>query len=380
LSKIAFLPTINGTLDVFVQDNDTSDDSRRSRNVVANFNSNIAISDRTSATVGLLFNDNEDFIGDASRRSRQARFGLRRSVKLFGFDGSVNGGFVVRDLDASDGRDVDFGPNVDLSLKRQAHSLRFNANYLSQQPGGDAEDIDTFRYGMRYTYQKGPHEFQLHASVDRRLPEIQERTESIRFGANYRLRFQKTPRSQRANNRVASAAIQSQSIAQSADGFKIDQLMPGAEISKAFSVLQAAGASGAVPFGDALVFERPYFNQIQNRQRLVIMRDSTQSVLETAAIVRGEQGLRRLIDQVRDELTRDYGRPHVVEQGQIINGNVREAILDGEFIYLAEWVLPDGDLRLGIPVRLDGQIRLEVQYKAAFPSAGDTDWSINDVF
>ena len=383
LKDVIGLPTINSSLDVFVQQNDVSDDTSQSRNFVANLNTNIGIDSKTSATIGLLFDDNNDQIGEADSRRRQARVGLRRAFELFNTTGSINTGFVVRDLDQGAGSDVDFGPSADLSLKRGAHSLSMNANYLGQRFDEADRDLNTLRLGAKYSYQKGPHVFGLNVSLDRRSPEDEGRTDSIKFGASYTVRFQKTPRSLRRNS---GGGDLSQSGSQSVSNGELflDRLRPGAVIDESFNQLERAGISGAVPFGRALVFEESYFSRVRNRQRLVLVQDETRDQLEAAAVIidveeaRGPQGLRSLIDEVRDELTSVYGRPTVFERGEI-GRNISDDIQNGSFIYIAEWDLPDGRIRMGIPERLDGQVRLEVQYQTSFPPVDETDWSITDV-
>jgi len=167
-------------------------------------------------------------------------------------------------------------------------------------------------------------------------------------------------------------------------GIRLDQLALDMSVGDAFSLLQNSNISGGVPLGDALVFEQRYFSSVHNRQRLVIVQDPTHTKLDIAAVLidvdiaRGSAALRALVDDVRDELTRSYGRPRLFEQGRF-DDNIAANILSGDFIYLAEWELPGGVLRMGLPERLDGQIRLEVQYKQGFSSVQETAWSIEDV-
>jgi hypothetical protein len=51
----------------------------------------------------------------------------------------------------------------------------------------------------------------------------------------------------------------------------------------------------------------------------------------------------------------------------------------GRFIWIMEWSRADGIIRYGIPRRLDGQIRMEVQFAGSFPPESDTLWSIERV-
>jgi len=168
--NVGFLKAINGSLDVFIQENDLSDNSRQSQNFVANLNTNFVLTDKISANIGLLYDESNDQIGTGDSKRRQARFGVRRSIDLLGTKGSVNLGLILRDFNALNSDDFDYGSSLDLSLKKGRHSLRINGNYLAQRPSLVTSEVDTTRISARYTYRRGPHILGLHASLDRRAP------------------------------------------------------------------------------------------------------------------------------------------------------------------------------------------------------------------
>jgi hypothetical protein len=74
-----------------------------------------------------------------------------------------------------------------------------------------------------------------------------------------------------------------------------------------------------------------------------------------------------------------YGRPsNVFERGEAVP-NAIDAIRNGTFISITEWSRPGGTLRFGMPRRVDGQVRMELQFGLQFPPIADPFWSIEQV-
>ena len=84
-------------------------------------------------------------------------------------------------------------------------------------------------------------------------------------------------------------------------------------------------------------------------------------------------------ERIRNILIKMYGTPSLAFDRGDITLNLADDIRNGSFIRITEWILPGGIIRYGIPRRLDGQIRMEVQFAKSFPPVKDTLWSIEGV-
>src|SRR5207247_2183194 len=87
----------------------------------------------------------------------------------------------------------------------------------------------------------------------------------------------------------------------------------------------------------------------------------------------------RTFERVRQILLDRYGRPSAFLEEGDPGSDVAAAVNGGGFIRISEWSRADGVLRFGIPRRLDGQVRIEIQFAQDFPSLRDTLWSIQEV-
>lgn len=139
-----------------------------------------------------------------------------------------------------------------------------------------------------------------------------------------------------------------------------------------------------VPIGRAIVFEERFLEALFERQRIVLLATQNRQWLDRAAVIistdrsRGAPGLQTQFTRTQNELIRLYGSPRTFEDG-VFGPDAFQAISDGRLIRLAEWRLPEGVLRLGIPQRTDGVVRIEIQYAKRFPPSSDTRWSLEGV-
>ena len=84
----------------------------------------------------------------------------------------------------------------------------------------------------------------------------------------------------------------------------------------------------------------------------------------------------RAFERVRKALLDRFGPPAAsFEEGAFDAGFVN-ALGAGRFIRVMEWQAGAGRLRFGIPRRLDGEPRMELQYARAFGTPRDAHWSL----
>lgn len=388
LNKVLGLQAINGSVDTSIQSNTNENNTADTRNFVTNISLNAAINQKTSANANLLIDWRDDRIGANDVLTRQAQLGASRQFDLAGGKGNANLGLTLRDRWVAAGDDFDVGPNVGLSWRKDAHRLQFNANKLFQRPDGANNNVDTTRVSASWDYSEGPHVFRLDASYSGRLPQAAGNTHGYQFGATYTFRFGQVPASRRKTQQQRAQSLTPQdgleqriAAAQGARSLRLDAFQLGAALDDAFILMEDAGILGAVPVAGYFVFEEQYFQNISERQRMVLGGTDggaldVAAVLITPDVARGGAALEQLFVDVRSELIKEYGTPNAFEEGDF-SGDAFQKIAAGQIIRIAEWQLPGGTLRLGLPQRNDGQVLLELQYKRSFPSVQDTRWSLD---
>ncbi|MEW6095257.1 MAG: hypothetical protein AB1567_01840 [bacterium] len=84
-------------------------------------------------------------------------------------------------------------------------------------------------------------------------------------------------------------------------------------------------------------------------------------------------------EYVRRILIDKYGHPtNFYETGEV-DAELINNIKNRTFIRNYEWTKEDGVIRFGIPERLDGKIRMELQFANEFPTIQETLWSIEEI-
>ena len=131
------------------------------------------------------------------------------------------------------------------------------------------------------------------------------------------------------------------------------------------------------------IYEVRWFKNIDQRQRLAL--ENKRGKLARSGLVIEFQDIgnvdtfRQTFKQVQEALLARYGRfSTFFEKGQF-TANLMQDINNDVFIRIYEWETPDGIIRLGIPRRLDRQVRIEVQIAPSFPSVQDTLWSLRAI-
>lgn len=120
-----------------------------------------------------------------------------------------------------------------------------------------------------------------------------------------------------------------------------------------------------------------------NRQRLALRSDRS-GLLEVAVVIidtepaPGADGVVDLLADLRRQLIRTYGTAQTFEEG-VLDDDAFAQISAGQPIRNAEWRVPGGVVRLGLPQRLDGQVRAELQCGRSFRPPGVTARSLEEI-
>lgn len=86
----------------------------------------------------------------------------------------------------------------------------------------------------------------------------------------------------------------------------------------------------------------------------------------------------QLYERIRTRLNREFGAATTQEVGAF-SPSLAQDLRDGKFIRISDWKTPAGVLRLGIPRRLDGIVRIEAQHAQSFPMSGYVSWSVEEI-
>ena len=130
------------------------------------------------------------------------------------------------------------------------------------------------------------------------------------------------------------------------------------------------------------MYEVRLLPEIDERQRLVLVESDGR--LERAALIIAGGGpgamwpVEQAFARARDWLIARYGRPAAFFEEGEFGGDVADRLARGALVRITEWYRDTGILRFGIPRRLDGQVRMELQIAAEFPSYGDPLWSVEE--
>ncbi|MCK5806540.1 MAG: hypothetical protein KAI66_27165, partial [Lentisphaeria bacterium] len=141
---------------------------------------------------------------------------------------------------------------------------------------------------------------------------------------------------------------------------------------------------GARELPAAKVYEVKLIETVQQRQRLVLAHDGNSKVRSIALVINpadiGEvETLRRLYSRIYREAVRVFGKPAQFREKGDFSAALHADVNAGRFVRVAEWNTGSGVLRLGIPRRLDGMVRIEFRHARNLPGFGNTLWSIEEV-
>ena len=157
-------------------------------------------------------------------------------------------------------------------------------------------------------------------------------------------------------------------------------LEPGGLLKRALTLLKENDITGATRRSGVSIYETSLIDEIIERQRLVLEHKS--AMLEKAGLVidvvdtGSPRSVEQLYERTKQILVKQYGSPdNMVEDGDFTHDVVGD-ISTGRVIRVVEWSTPNGVLRYGMPRRLDGQIRLELQHAKRFDTPRNALWSM----
>lgn len=373
---------LNGSVDLFRQNLKKHDATidRATWNLNANFAK--PLPGNWVGNLGLFRQQVDEHVAGANDvRSTQLQLGATHAFKLGDWIGSVTPGITLRRVRGDATAVKEWSPALAFALNRNAHNVSASYGYQKLQPdlGSLATiEVSTLRLGYRYT--AGANTFGIEASAYDRRVTIGQFNDTYRLSLFWTHAFDKPARS--ATRPLASAAAERRS-ALPRDVGALPGIAPGANLALVLKRLEEAGFRAGMRQGDLVVYEQRLLNEIEQRQRLVLQGEAGR-LTRTGLVIdlddpNNAQAVAQTYERVRKALLDRFGSPALTfEEGDIARTLVAD-LNAGRVIRVMEWATEAGTLRLGLPRRLDGQVRIEIQHAARFGPPRDALWSIEEL-
>ena len=371
---------LTGNVDAFRQDLRKQDSSidRGIWNLNANFAK--ALPDQWTGNLGLFVQQVDDRVAGApDTTSTQVQLGATHAVSFGGWSGSFTPGISMRRTHGDASATKEWSPSLALALSRERSSFSASYGYQKLQPNdGTLATITVNALRLDYRYSVGRNTFGIEASAYDRRVTIGQYNDTYRVAATWTYSFDKP-----AQYVARATTTAAPSGALPRDVILLAGIAPGSDLDGALARLAEAGLRGETRQGDAVVYEQRLIDDLVERQRVAVEHGAGR--VKRVALVIGlddpnnASAVAQTFERVRKALLDRYGAPAFsLEEGAIAPTLVAD-LNAGRVIRVMEWQTSTGKLRLGIPRRLDGQVRIEVQHAANFGSPRDTLWSVEAV-
>lgn len=331
------------------------------------------------AQVGALYQRMDDrLLADADPRTKQVSLQVTAPLRLGSVSGSLTPGVSWREVTGSPAATRDVQASLQLAVFGGPHRLSLSAGRLAQDPSAAvAPEIATVNFAADYRYRWGRHEVGADVVLFDRKPRPGEKTQAWRAGLLWVYAFDASP--QRAPAPVAIAASAGGPLA--LDVGLASGIAPGDDLDASLTRLSASGLSGGVRLPALVAFETRLLREVDHRQRLVLAHSAGR--VERSAIVvslapgASAQEVSAAFEATRRALIDRFGRPASTFESGTFSAAYAGDVLAGRLVRIAEWRTDRGTLRLGLPRRLDGTVRIEIHHAAAFASPREPGWGLD---
>lgn len=266
---------------------------------------------------------------------------------------------------------------------RQNAPQGISANYGYQRLKPDLTslatiDVNALRIDYRYT--DGQDTFGIEASAYNRKVTIGQFNDTYRGSMFWTHAFDKPAHA--AARPIALAPAQTPMYLPHDINALLD-IKPGDDLEITLKRLVVAGFHGGIRQANTIIYEASLLDEIGQRQRFAIEHGAGR-VTRVALVVNlddpdNAQAVSQTYERVRRALLDRFGNPSLnYEEGEIAP-TLTADLSAGHLIRTTEWRTGDGTLRLGIPRRLDGQVRIDIQHANRFGAPRDALWSMDAV-
>lgn len=321
----------------------------------------------------------------SDQRTGQIDLSLNRRFDFTSVTGTFSPGFIVRRETTPTSSNWSYGPRLILSLFQQdGHSLNLNASSLWRDTGGGSTDTLGINGGLRYAYTKGNHRFGIEADYFSNDPDPGRKGEAYRIAANYTWRFAVPKPAANTANDGGSRFVSFRPGTLFRKGFPdIAALAPGTPLDASLEKFGEEGLGNGTEIGPNRIFEGRFLRGLGQRQRLVLTESADRLTKATIIIEfapgRDAAGKAQEYARILERLGARYGTPERSIDDGVFVADLETALAAGRLRRITEWRLRTGILRFGVPARLDGVARMEIQFARIHPNVGDSFWSLEEV-
>lgn len=371
-----------GSLDAFLQNANNKNDTTDSLTSNVNLNINLPKIAGWNGRISFLYqNLYNRVVGSDDSETRQISASADHPLSFRNFTGNITPGFVLRKIDSYTGKALEFSPTLALGIKNGSHSIDYNLSWYDQRRlVANGVDVVTTTQNLNYRYTTRKYIIGIECSSGYRIPDAGRSIDYYKFGTFLTYYFEKPATAVKP----VKADIEKADIpAPSAMSVDIAYLIPGSKIDAVVDVLKKNNIMNPVIEEGLMVYETRLFEEIELRQRLAL--NTQRNILKKSAIVinygviNRQEDIMQAFEKVKSILLNKYGMPTSFYERGTVSRNLVNDLRIGAFIRLTEWSRPGGVIRLGIPRRLDGQIRMEIHFAEGFPPPTETLWSIEEV-
>ncbi len=356
---------------------DRSDDllgnvDTRSRNLDLNFSR--PIRPTLNGRLGFGYRDFDNQFGpNGDNRALQAVLGLDKSIDLGGSPLTIGLNLIRQSIDSSGiwSRDWNTGLSIYHTTGNQEFGLTWNTQALDYRPI-TSSDVFANDLGFRWQRRSGPTTYGIELARNRR-----DATKAYHYGF-----FLSTEFDQALSHGPRKEVAAPQIPAPTAALFDIATVQPGCQVASLLESLKQSGIR-MIRIGNQYNSEFPYFEDLFQRQSVVVDTDGEGTVVRVGVLVKLEDfaatsEIMDAFDRVRRRLLERLGNPTDSYERGAVGADLPDEIRSGMFVRVLDWKTPGGVLRLGFPRRLDGRIRLEVQKAASFPEEREGRWGFDN--
>lgn len=326
---------------------------------------------------------NTEVANGADTHTRQITVSGDHAIEVGKFKGSATVGVTYRkiyDHENTDNKEI--SPVVSGTLAHGKHRVSFNYSLDDFDREGAAE-LNQRRFNAAYRYSNPPHTLGLEYEKFHRDPNKAAAFVDNENSHGYKIAgFWSYDLDRPAHSGVADpSALRSQAAPNRTD---VLNFAPGMLLTDAKAILNRQFGAPNNQLPSLHVYEGPVFKEFDQRQRLVVV-ETAGVVTKTVHIIDFEDvgnldNVRQVFNRVKDKLIAIYGpTSDIVERGRFTAALVAD-LDNGDFVRNMEWRTDSGVIRFGIPHRLDGVVRMEIQHGKRFPSLNDSfDWTVEEV-
>jgi hypothetical protein len=319
--------------------------------------------------------------GSNDNEVNQLSINADHALSFWNFQGSITPGFVVRKINNPASRAWEVNPTIALSLRSGQHSFDYNLSWYDQRRlVNNGVDVGTTTQSLNYRFTKQKYIFGIECSSGYRVPDPGRSTDYYKLGAFLTYYFEKQVTAAKpVKTDLAKADIPGPSPMSTDISF----LTPGLKINDVVETLKKNNIVKPLAEDGLLLYETRVIEEIELRQRLALIHQKDRlkksAIIIDFSITDRPGDMMQAFQRIRSILLDKYGTPTNFYERGTVTANLLNDIRNGNFIRITEWSKPGGVIRFGMPRRLDGQIRMEIQFAEGFPPYGETLWSVEQV-